>query len=162
MKKKSAFTLVEAAITIGIMGVAFALGGVVIYNMVNIQDKSADNTDRINTISRIDDLINDYVSFVSLDTDAISFSYTSYVADPAEITFTTSTYNYKLAYSSSSLSISSNYDGEVDYLKHEKSITLSDVEYMTFAYDTSKAMLNVRTKVSGKETHLVYVFRCEL
>ena len=154
---RKGFTLVEAVVTISIMSIVFALSAVVISNLITIQNKSADKTAENAEIEKVESFINDYVSFVSLKTDSISFSYYQSTSD--SIAFKTNDYIYTLSFSDHELGVSNNYDGSVDYLKYSKSVSLKNTNSMVFSYSDTLSLLKVESKI-GSHTHkYAFVFK---
>ena len=145
-KTRKAFTLLETVVTIGILAIAFGLAGVLVSQIVTLQNKSTDEIVLSDQRATLDDFVADYVSFISVDTDELSFSYKS--SDDNTITFTaeladSSTYDYSILFVGQILTVRNNYpdEGENAYLKYQKSVRLADIQSIAFSFDTEIGLL---------------------
>ena len=154
---RKGFTLVEAVVTISIMSIVFALSAIVIANLITIQNKSADKTAENAEADKVESFISDYVSFVSIKTDSLSFSY--YQSSDHDVSFKSNGYTYTLAYSDNQLSVLNNYDGLNEYLQYEKTVTLKNTKSITFDYSSSLSLLKVESKIGNHSYDFACVFK---
>ena len=159
MNKRRGFTLSELVVTIGVIGIGTAMVISTIVSLSRIQGASADLSKKNEELNAINDICGEYVSFVSLKTDDISFSYTD--SDSSHITFTEDTYNFSLLFNepTKALLISSNYDGDVEYLKKSNSFTLKYFDSVAFAFDSEINLLSVNVSFGSQVNHFNYVVR---
>jgi len=167
MKMRKGFTLLEVVVTMAILGISTALTVVVAANLANVQSASATQFSYSKQINDINDIANKYVSFVSLNTGSISFTYASH--DTKSVTFNASgtevggTYWYRFGYNNeaNTFDISSNYSGDVSYLIFDYSITVKDVKNdgVKFTYNEDDKILTLTINLNGMDNHLVYVVR---
>lgn len=156
-KARKGFTLIEAIVTIAILGVGFSLTGVVVSQLIRVQDSASAVADAESTFQSVDSLISQYVSFVSLDTPLLSFEKNS--ADSAGVSFVgkqyvssldtdpTASVSFYLSWSSESKELSvtpSTVSGTPDgYLSKNDWKTIKDIPSASFAYDDSIDFLTV-------------------
>ena len=159
MKKRRGFTLIEATVTLGILAIASALIILVMSALVNVQNASADQEIVSKELAAIDDIVNDYVSLVSINHDDLSFEYKS--SNPSSLIYTYDAYEYVLSYvpEASTLNVTNNYDGDNQYLKYSSSITFKMVTNVVFKFDASINLLVVDVTAMSTTTHLTYVIR---
>lgn len=159
LKRKKGFTLLEAVITIGILVTVIALTTVVITNMVNIQKASSTQYEANEEISKAYKVVEEYVSFVSVNDNDVSFTYES--SSPNSVTFSSSDYNFSLTYSSNTLSYGcdTTYSGSNDYLKTSNSVDLNHVESFTFTYFNDVKTLEVEITAYKQYSHRIFLLR---
>lgn len=167
MKLRKGFTLLEVVVTMAILGISTALTVVVAANLANVQNASATQFSYSKQINDINDIASKYVSFVSLNTKSISFTYASH--DTKSITFNATgdevggTYWYRFGYNNetNTFGISTNYSGDVSYLIFDYSITVKDVKNdgVNFTYNSVDKILTLTINLNGMDNHLVYVVR---
>ena len=163
-KTKKGFTLLEAVVTIGVLGVITAMTTAVIANMVNIQKASGDQYEYSEEMKDAFDLVDEYMSYVSIprfsyrtsNTTSISFTYT--FSDE-------STLNYGLSYSNNVLSYGpeTEYSGSDEYFKKTNRVSLKNItsgeDSFRFTYDQGLSMLMVYLHVNGKSAHKNFYWR---
>ena len=89
-KVRKGFTLLEAIVTIGILGVGFALTGVAVTQLIRVQDSAASVADHESVFHSADELMGRYFSFVALDTPLLTFERDS--ADPTSVVYVATEY----------------------------------------------------------------------
>ncbi|MCR5348748.1 MAG: type II secretion system GspH family protein [Bacilli bacterium] len=72
-KVRKGFTLIEATITIGILGLVFGLVAVGVSQLGAIQDSASNQVSRETKLKEADEFFLGYVSFVSLENPEVSF-----------------------------------------------------------------------------------------
>ena len=77
-KAARGFTLLETIVTIGILSIGFALTGVAVSQLVQIQNSASEVARREDTFQSVDSLLSEYVSYVSLDTALLNFELDSW------------------------------------------------------------------------------------
>ena len=160
IKIKRGFTIIELVMTIGIIGITTAMTGVVIANMSNAQKVSTDQYVNIKQISTINEVANEYISYISLNTSVISFSFGS--TTDHSLTFLHNAYSYTLSFSDNIISISNDYDGEESFFKKSRQEEVDNVESCTFNYNQTLCLLKLTVVVAGQENYLDYVVRTAL
>lgn len=166
MKKKSkGFTLIEMVTTLALLAVGVSMAIVVISNLVRTQNAS---TAQYNYSKQIDEaraLINDYCSFVSLNTKnydtnhGLSFTYVGIGENKHSITFTDGDANFSLVFEDSYLKVINNSTSELDYLKFSKNVSVPDISEFAFNFDENLAMLETTFKVNQKDYHHIAIIR---
>ena len=160
-KSKKAFTLVEAVTTIAIMGVAFALTAICVSNMVKIENGASKQVAINNELAKANDSVNEYVSFVSVNTDDLSFSYKQ--STESSVTFTDGTSDYTLSSSQEhkNLVFSSTYSGDNPYLSKTFSYSFKYISHITFSFDSSISLLVGRFFVEERTVPYTYSYVLE-
>ena len=160
MKLRKGFTLVEVAITLGILAIALALSGIAFSNLANIQTTATDQLVANRELTKVDDLVARYVSFVSVNTPGHSFSYDGSSSE-TKISFSLNAeYRYDLEYTDNSLSISTTYSGADDKLKISDSLKLEYVKSIKFTFDGSiDLLISEINYLSNKTIRYSYVVR---
>ena len=141
MRTRKAFTVVEAAITLGILAIAFALSAVAFSNLSRIQTSATDQTVANRELNSIDEMVSRYVSFVSIKKSDVSFSYVDNSESNNVVFALNSSTNYKLEFSNKTISITNDYSGEDNYFKFSDSKALSFINSVQFEYDVDLALL---------------------
>ena len=157
-RAKRGFTLIEAVVTIAIMSVVFGLSALCFSNLFRIQDESSKNTQRQIEANRINNLVSDFVSFLSVKTDELSFSFSS-KTETSIIFVSSKSSTHTLSYSSSQLSVTYANAGEVEYLKYENSVSLSNDSTVIFDFESTLKILKMDCSISGKEFSYAYVLK---
>lgn len=158
MKKRKAFTVIEAVITLGIMAIALGLTAVAFSNLGNIQTAATDQLVANRELTKIDDLVSRYVSIVSVDSGTHSFSSTSIEGTHA-LTFTSSSsLSYTLSFSNKQISaVQNNPSSEIDTIE----VTL--VDDVKFDYDSDLGLLISHVSyLSNKKINYSYIVRTAL
>ena len=160
MRTRKGFTVVEAAITLGILAIAFALSAVAFSNLSRIQTSATDQTVANRELNSIDEMVSRYVSFISIKKSDFSFSYVDN-SESNNVVFTlNSSTNYKLEFSNKTISITNDYSGEDNYFKFSDSKALSFINSVQFEYDVDLALLISEVNyLSNKTIRYSYVVR---
>ena len=164
MKKNRGFTVVEAAITLGILAIALAMAAVAFSNLGNIQRTATDQLLSNRELTATDNLVSRYISFVSIKTDDLSFSYVD-AGEQRTVSFKTNVtnYQYDLVFENKTLSISNDYSGSDDFFKFEESQTFQMIDDIKFDYDDSLGLLvSEITYLSNKTIRYSYIVRTAL
>ena len=157
-RTRKAFTLLEAVVTIAIMSIVFGISAVCLTNLVRIQNESSENTRRHAEANRINTLISEYVSFVSIKTGDLAFNFDS--ETPTSITFTTNLgSSHILKYENDYLIVTYDYSGDVNYLKYTNVLSVQKTSSLTFDYDETIDLLNMTCTILGRDFHFAYVFK---
>lgn len=159
-KTRKGFTIVELVMTIAILGVSTALTVLVIANVTNIQRSSTNQFVYSKQLKAIDDIANDYVSFVSLNNSAVDFNYVTDTT--SSITFKCDDYLYILSYSNHIFGITNNYDGADEYFAKTENANVDVVDDVVFSYYPELGQLVLTVKINDVDNHLSYIFRGEL
>ena len=156
MRNRKGFTLVEAVVTIGVLGLCSAMIIGTIVSLVNIQKTSVNQNVRTSELTKIDSLCNDYVSFISQE----NFTFSSSSESEVVFTFDT-TYNASLIYNSneSSLTFSTNYPEETNYFYRNEKVSLDSSNKIVFNYDSTNKLLFVDSIVNEKHNRVSYIVR---
>ena len=163
MKNRNGFTLIETITTLMILGIAFTMTGVVIANMANAQNTSSSQYKYSEEIRELDNGIDKYVSFLSLNIpgeDGVSFSFNSISENKDRISFTYSSFYYDLYYNDGHLETVTNSGTgitEIDGFRID--VKIPDVTSFEFSYDSSLAILGVSYEINGREHHGTYIVR---
>ena len=72
-KTKKGFTLIEVVVTLAILGVSFALTGIVVSQLTGVQNATSVLVSHETVFDNADRLISEYVSYVSVVTPSLSF-----------------------------------------------------------------------------------------
>ena len=156
-KARKGFTLVEAIVTIAILGIGFALTGVVVSQLIRVQDAASEVADNESTFQSVDSLVSQYVSYVSLDTPLLSFERTraeatgvSYVGKQFASALDASPFasvSFALNWSSETKELSvtpSTISGTPEgYLAKNDWKTVKDISNANFAYDATIDFLTI-------------------
>lgn len=146
--------------TIAILGISTALTVLVIANVTNIQRSSTNQYVYSKQLKAIDDIANDYVSFVSLNNSEVDFNYVTH--NTSSITFECNSYRYNLLYSNHIFGITNDYDGADEYFAKTANATVDVVDDVVFSYYPELGQLVLTVKVNDVDNHLNYIFRGEL
>ena len=160
MKTKKAFTIMEAVLTIGILSVAFALSAMAFSNLTRIQETATDQVVANRELNKIDDFVSEYVSFVSVKTNDISFNGND-VNDSNTVSFVlNSTTNYSLSFGNKKLSVINDYSGSETYFNYSNNLELEYVKDIKFSYDSNIGLLiSSISYLSNKSIRYSYVVR---
>lgn len=162
MKRRRGFTLVEAAITIGIMGICFGLITLVMVSLVRVQDASTDENLVNSDLRILDEVVTKYTSTISLKNETFDFTYDSCSENSLKFKWekdSETVYKISLDYSKPNITISSDYDGDIDYLKIAENRKIDSLSSVTFSYDEGINMLVVRAEARGVNNKFVYTMR---
>ena len=162
MKNKSAFTVVELVVTLGILALAFALSTVLIVTMNSVQNANAVETNKSRELTNFNDSVNSYVSFLSINTDEINFSYDGENSTENKVVFTYSTYHFDLKFENLTLSMESNYDGENTYFAKTFSRNFKYIRAVTFEYTESLGQLVSHVTFGGSVINYSHIVRTAL
>lgn len=165
--KRKGFTLVEAVVTLAVLGVTFSLTTVAVTQLVQVQNGAADQTAIESRYQAADSLMNEYVSFVGLNTpgeQGISFVYKSSSANSLVFTATyvSSTYDFVLSHNSASrvLSVTCAQTPPEGYLSKSNWTKTDRIEGVTFAYDTSLSLITAEVRLDAMhQRKFAYVVR---
>ena len=156
MKSRKGFTIIELVVTIGILSVAFGLSTVAFSNLSRIQKSATDQYVANQELDKVDNLVKEYISIVSLDTSSIKFDYEHVENADNYVKFKEKevdpNYSYSLRYVSSTLSYFSDYSGDNDYLKQHKAEQYKYINDIKFTYSVSLALLTLDIKYNGSKT----------
>lgn len=159
MKKRKGFTAVELVVTLGILGIAFALSAGLIVAMTTVQKSNATETNKSKEFTRFNDAVSSYVSFLSINTDDISFTYDSEKSADNKIVFDYLTYRFDLYFYNSTLSMTNNYNGDNDYFKKTFSYSFQYIHEVTFEYTPSIGQLVSRVNIGGNVINYSHIVR---
>ncbi|GEM_PF-5323517 len=159
MKKRKGFTLVETIVTLSILGISFGLAATVVAALLGVQNKASDQYVASKQLKVANDMISDYVSFVSVKTESTSFSFSS--ASATSVKYTNNSYLYELKYDNKTLSITTNYDGSVEYLKKNASEQLDSLDYVKFEYTAPLNLLIAEMKAGESILRYSYTLRVQ-
>ena len=167
MKKRTGFTIVEMVITLAILSVAFALSSVAFSNLGRIQSSATDQVVANRELDKLDDLVDEYISLVSLNTSSIKFDYDHVEHGENFITFkekeTDPEYSYTLRFAGSALGYTYDYSGENDYLKKHRGENFKYINDVKFNYDSSLAFLVLNVTYNKTKTiNYSYIVRTAL
>ena len=162
MKRRRGFTLIEAVITIGIMGICFGLITLVMVSLVRVQDASADENLVNSDLRILDEVVSKYTSTISLKNDSFNFEYDSCSENSLKFKWekdAETIYKFSLDYSSPNIVISSDYDGEIEYLQIAENRKIESLSNVTFAFDEDIKLLVVNAEARGINNKFVYTMR---
>jgi prepilin-type N-terminal cleavage/methylation domain-containing protein len=165
--KRKGFTLVEAVVTIAVLGVTFSLTTVAVTQLVQVQNSAADQTAIESRYQAADSLMNEYVSFVGLNTpgeQGISFAYESSSLNSLVFTATYagSTYDFVLSHDSASkvLSVTCAQTPPEGYLSKSNWTKTNRIEGVAFAYDKSLSLFTAEVRLDAShQRKFAYVVR---
>ena len=158
MKKRKAFTVIEAVITLAIMAIALGLTAVAFSNLGNIQTAATDQLVANRELTKIDYLVSRYVSIVSVDSGTHSF-YSASIEGTHTLTFTSSiSLSYTLSFSNKQISaVQNNPSSDIDTIE----VTL--VDDVIFDYDSDLGLLISHVSyLSNKKINYSYIVRTAL
>ena len=159
MKKKRGFTLIETVATLSIIGVSFALSAGVIAALLNVQNKSNDQLYINKQLKQADSFIDDYVSFVSVHTNELSFSTPVVSVNKVKSGISGTNYTYTLEFSDNVLSINNTYTGSEEYFSKTGSINLEHIKSIVFSYDSTISLLTAEMWFSSSKLVYTYILR---
>ena len=167
MKLRKGFTIIEMVITIAILGVAFGLSAVAFSNLTRIQNSAANQLVVSREIDKIDEVTNEYISLVSLNTPSVKFDYANVESGERYVTFSeddpTPSFSYTLKFENSSIAYFSFYSGDNDFLKKHRGESFKHINDVTMSYSQSLALLTLDIKYSGsKNIRYSYIVRTAL
>ncbi len=151
------FTTVELVVTIAVIGVLSAMTAVTIGAMVNVQNKASTTTAINQQLDSASEKIQELVSFVSVKNDVCQFGEPT--CNEASIIFanTINSTTYSLNFAQKKLVLSNTYTGSVEYLKYAYTAEYSEINSMSFSYDSSLKMIKaVITPSNGAAVTHVY------
>lgn len=164
-KSKKGFTVIELAVTLAILGISFSLTAVVVVTLTSTQNKTNDLVLINQDIQSANDLIEEYVSFVSLKTTAeAQFSFNS--CDENGVTFTNGDSLYNLKYLNGKILAKTEYYTEIaEILKFNKSLDIPRITGIDFSYSEGSSeykpdmlIANFKTeKISEKHVYYLRV-----
>ena len=157
MRKKPGFTLLEAIITIGILGISSVMTVLVMTSLVRVQDAAADESLVNNDLQTLDSTVNSYISLVSQKNDVREFTYKSFSSSSLVYSFDGD--DYTLSYSYPNLMIQTTYSGADTSLQVAKTENLENVSSVTFDFDHDIDLLIVKAVARGTESRFTYVVR---
>lgn len=170
-KIQKGFTLVEAAVTIAILGVVASLTILGISQLSEIQKGVAGQVQVESTYEKADKLISEFLSFSSVDCDgysgereSISFSSPSIVDGKLVVvaTYENADYTYILGYDSAkrSLNVTLPESAPEGYLAKSSWTNATDLSGVTFTYNDSIGLLTATVSVgSSNSRDYAYVVR---
>lgn len=159
MKQRKGFTLLETIVTLSIIGASFALTAGVVAALLNVQKKSNSQLLVNKDLKRADTFIKNYVSFVSLHNESVSFSVKNVNDTNVKCGIDGTTYTYTLSFVEHSLSISNTYTGSESYFKKVDSITIDSIDKIKFSYDSTISLLLAEMKTESSLVKYAYVLR---
>ena len=159
MKKKKGFTLIETVATLSIIGVSFALSAGVIAALLNVQKKSNDQLLVNKQLRQADSFISDYVSFISVHTNDLSFSSPVVSTNKVKSGISGTNYTYTLDFSDNVLSIINTYSGSDKYFNKTGSVNLTQIRSIVFGYDNSISLLTAEMWLSSSKLVYTYILR---
>lgn len=165
--KRKGFTLVEAVVTIAVLGVTFSLTTVAVTQLVQVQNGAADQTALESRYQAADSLMNEYVSFVGLKTpgeQGISFAYKSSSANSLVFTATyaSSTYDFVLSHDSANqvLSVTCDQTPPEGYLSKSNWTKTNRIEGVAFSYVESLSLITAEIRLDAShQRKFAYVVR---
>ena len=167
--KRKGFTLVEAVVTLAVLGVTFSLTTIAVTQLVQVQNGAADQTAIESRYQAADSLMNEYVSFVGLNTpgeQGISFAYKSSSSSANSLVFTatyvSSTYDFVLSHNPASrvLSVTCAQTPPEGYLSKSNWTKTNQIEGVTFAYDKSLSLITAEVRLDAShQRKFAYVVR---
>lgn len=167
--KRKGFTLVEAVVTIAVLGVTFSLTTVAVTQLVQVQNGAADQTAIESRYQAADSLMNEFVSFVGLNTSTegeqgISFAYKSFSTDSLifTATYAGSNYDFVLSHDSANqvLSVTCDQTPPEGYLSKSNWTKTNRIEGVTFAYDESLSLITAEIRLDAlHQRKFAYVVR---
>ncbi len=159
MNKKRAFTLTELVVTIGILAIAFALTAGLIVTMNSVQDSNANEANKSQELIDFNESVSSYISFLSIETDEISFTYDSVNSTSTKIVFNYSTYHFDLKFTNSTLAMISNYTGDNAYFKKTFQHSFNFISAISFEYTESIGQLVSDVTISGSVIQYTHTLR---
>lgn len=167
MKLRKGFTIVEMVVTIAILSVAFGLSAVAFSNLSRIQSSATTQLAISREIDKINKVVNEYISIVSLRTSSIKFDYEHVESGVDYVTFkeddANPSYSYTLRSANSTIAYFSNYSGDNEYLKKHRVESFKNINEVTMNYNQSLALLVLDIKYSGtKNIRYSYIVRTAL
>lgn len=157
-RTRKAFTLIEAVVTIAIMSIVFGISAVCFTNLIRIQNEASENTRRQSEANRINSVISDYVSFVSVKTPDLAFNFDSETGTSIIITTNLGS-SHTLKYENKFLIVTYSYSGSNDYLKYTNSISVDKTSSIVFDFDETLNLLSTTCRISGKDFKFAHVFK---
>ena len=157
MRKKSGFTLIEAIVTVGILGISSAMTILVMTSLVRVQDAAADESLVNGDFQTLDSTVNSYISLVSQKNSVHSFTYKS--TSSSSLVYSLATDDFTLSYSNPNISISTTYSGSDESLKVSQVKELSNISNVEFDFDASINLLIVKATARGTVNKFTYVVR---
>lgn len=159
---KKGFTVIELAVTLAILGISFSLTAVVVVTLNSTQQNTNTIVAINSDIQAANDLILDYVSFISLrTTNEAQFTYNS--SDSSKVIFTNDSAKYILSFNNSIISAKTkDYSGNIDYFKYNKTVSVPNISSIEFSYtiggSNSPDLLVATMKTSkSSESHVYFV-----
>ena len=166
---KKGFTLVEAVVTIAILGVAFSLTTFAISQLAQVQNGAAEQVSFETRYQEADSLLNEYVSFVSLKTpgeQGISFSYKNHTSEALVFTasYLSNDYNFSLSFDSTNKKLSVTSDPSVPdgYLAKTNWPKAEGISGVSFSYDSGLSFFTAEIVLDEQHSRkFAYVVRVD-
>ena len=156
MKKRRGFTLLEAIVTLSILGICFGLTIGVVASLTSIQKSSSNSISLSNQLDRVDKTVQEYVSIVSIKTGTKEFTYSSENSGSTQIVFINGSDSYTLKYLNKQISITKTGD-VVSYLPIQYDI--KDINGVVFSYKENLALLLTDVEISSTHYKFAYTIR---
>ena len=158
-RAKKGFTLVEAIVTIAVLGVTGTLTVLAVNQLTSIQNGAANQVGDETTLNRADELTNEFISYVSIASPAssggLSFSIDPSIGqDAKEITFFASYDNKSFPYilefdsSAKTLTVSLPDNPPSGYLSKQNWTKVSNLTNVKFNYESSIHLLTADFYIS--------------
>lgn len=145
-KTQKAFTLIEVVMSLGLIGIFFALTAVVVVGAANVQDFQARELAVDTELTKAQDFLDDVVSYVSVNTTSRKFVVS--FSSESEISFEcNSDTTYTLRKSVNSIIFTNNYEGDDSYNNHSGSISFEELNVKNFAFDNTTYLFKVNFDV---------------
>ena len=156
MKKRRGFTLLEAIVTLSILGICFGLTIGVVASLTSIQKSSSNSISLSNQLDRVDKTVQEYVSIVSIKTGTKEFTYSSENSGSTQIVFINGSEFYTLKYLNKQISITKTGD-VVSYLPIQYDI--KDIDGVVFSFNEELALLSTDVEISSTHYKFAYTIR---
>lgn len=156
MKKRRGFTLLEAIVTLSILGICFGLTIGVVASLTSIQKSSSNSISLSNQLDRVDKTVQEYVSIVSIKTGTKEFTYSSENSGSTQIVFINGSEFYTLKYLNKQISITKTGDA-VSYLPIQYDI--KDIDGVVFSFNEELALLSTDVEISSTHYKFAYTIR---
>ena len=154
MIKRKGFTLLEVIVTISILGICFALTIGVVAALTNIQKASSSNVSLNSQVDKVDATAKEFVSLVSINTSAKSYTPETSPND-YEVIFSKNETKYYLRYLDSRVGI---YEDSSTLVEYE----VDDIKDVKFEYTASLALLIASVQTSNTTYKFAYTVRTML
>lgn len=164
-KARRGFTLVETVVTIGILAIVFSLLGITVSQLTGIQNNAADLASYEQGYKNADSLVNEFVSFVSVENNDLSFAYSS--SSSSSLTFDATdhngTYAFTISFSDATLNVYTPENAPSGYLSKSDWPVVKGISGVIFAFDPDISFLVAEFKLDESHSRRYeYVVRCQL